>query len=79
MDKDKQERLRFLEYQLLWSMEIALVLDEIEARLQEMKRIAEYALDVELSYSEGEVLNLRLIELKEDVIFLEKKLEMDFH
>ncbi|KAF0825139.1 hypothetical protein V7200_17805 [Cytobacillus firmus] len=63
MDKGKQERLRFLEEQLLWSM----------------KRIVEYALDVELSYSEGEALNLRLIELKEDVIFLEKKLEMDFH
>ncbi|EWG11500.1 hypothetical protein [Cytobacillus firmus] len=79
MDKDKQERLRFLEEQLLWSMKRARVLDEIEAKLQEMKRIAEYALEGEISYSEGEALNVRLIELKEDVISLKQKLDMDFH
>ncbi|WP_264805205.1 hypothetical protein [Cytobacillus sp. NCCP-133] len=34
-------------------LERARVLDEIEAKLQDMKRIAEVALDGEFSYSEG--------------------------
>ncbi|GLB60180.1 hypothetical protein [Cytobacillus sp. NCCP-133] len=76
---DKHERLRFLEGQLLWSMERARILDEIEAKLQEMKRIAAYALNCELVYFEGEALNLRIVVLKEEVISLEQKLQMNFH
>ena len=49
MDKDQQEQKKFLEEQLEWCKEQDRILEEIEMKLHEMKRIAEYALEHELT------------------------------
>ena len=45
MDNDQQDQKKFLEEQLEWSKEQVRILDEIDMRLHEMKRIAEYAVE----------------------------------
>ena len=49
MNKDEQEHKQFLEQQLEWFKEQDRILEEIEMKLHEMKKIAQYALDHELN------------------------------
>ncbi|KAB7706549.1 hypothetical protein F9802_10135 [Bacillus aerolatus] len=79
MDKDQQEQKEFLEQQLQWCKEQNYILEEMNVKLHEMKRIAEYALEHELSASEVEQLNGQLNVLKNEVNSLEKKLHSVIH
>jgi vacuolar-type H+-ATPase subunit I/STV1 len=79
MDKDQQEKKKFLEQQLQWSREQARILDEIDVNLHEMKEIAEYALKHELTKDEIEKLNSQLNDLKDVIHSLEKQLHSVIH
>lgn len=79
MDKDQLMQKKFLEEQLQWTVEQARILDKIHEKLHEMKRIAEYASQYELTSYEREKLNERLRELEEDVHDLEGQLRSVAH
>ncbi len=79
MNKDQKELKTFLEEQLEWSKEQVRILDEIDMRLHEMKRIAEYAVEHELSANEKIRLNTQLKDLKDEVDSLEKQLHTVVH
>ncbi|MGN7228744.1 hypothetical protein ACTHQ0_03115 [Priestia megaterium] len=79
MGKDEQEHKRFLEQQLEWCKEQDRILEDIEMKLYEMKRIAEYAFNHELTPLEIDQLNVQLKELESDVYFLEKQLGSVVH
>jgi len=72
MDKEEQEHKQFLEQQLQWCKKQNSILEEIEMKLHEMKKIAQYALGHVLTERESEQLNDRLKELESEVHFLEK-------
>ncbi|MGE8080541.1 hypothetical protein [Peribacillus loiseleuriae] len=74
MDKNLQDQKRFLEQQLQWSKEQTRILDEINVKLYEMKEIAEYVLEHELTPEEIEKLNAQMKDLKDVVHYLEKQL-----
>lgn len=74
MDKDHQDRKEFLEQQLQWCKDQDAILEEMNGKLHEMKRIAEYALEHKLSSAEVDKLNGQLNELKQEVYFLESQL-----
>lgn len=79
MDNDQQDLKRFLEQQLERSKEQIVLLDEINVKLIEMKRIAQYVVDHELSESEMGRLDHELNDLKDEVHFLEKQLHTIVH
>ncbi|UYT84583.1 hypothetical protein [Priestia megaterium] len=79
MEKDELEHKKFLEQQLEWCKEQDRILEEIEMKLYEMKKIAEYAFNHELTSLETDQLNGRLKELKSEVLFLEKQLHSVVH
>ncbi len=79
MDKEEQEHKQFLEQQLEWCKKQDRILEEIEMKLHEMKKIAEYALEHELTPIEIDQLNGQLNELKSEVHFLEKQLHSVVH
>ncbi|MDR6123770.1 cob(I)alamin adenosyltransferase [Bacillus sp. SLBN-46] len=79
MDKEKQEHQQFLEQQLEWCKKQDHILEEIEMKLHDMKKIAQYALDHELTAQEIEQLNGRMDELNKEVHFLEKQLHSVIH
>jgi predicted metal-dependent hydrolase len=79
MDKDQQELKEFLEQQLQWIKKQDAILQEIDEKLHEMKRIAEYRLEHELSSAEINELNRKLNELKRDVHVLENQLREVVH
>ncbi|OKL36339.1 hypothetical protein [Domibacillus mangrovi] len=79
MDKDQQEHKKFLERQLQWSREQARILEEIDMHLHEMKEIAEYAVNHELTLGEVETLNGQLNELKDVIHSLEQQLQPVIH
>ncbi|MBY0029947.1 hypothetical protein H7K20_22965 [Priestia aryabhattai] len=79
MGKDEQEHKRFLEQQLEWCKEQDRILEDIEMKLYEMKRIAEYAFNHELTPLEIDQLNVQLKDLESDVYFLEKQLGSVVH
>ncbi|MFV2046284.1 hypothetical protein ACEWK1_02805 [Metabacillus sp. YM-086] len=79
MDKDQQEIKKILEQQLQWCKEQDRILEEIDSKLHEMKRLAGYALEHDLGSVEVEELNDKLNELKNDVHSLEKKLRAVVH
>jgi len=79
MNRNHQERKHFLEAQLEWIKKQDAILVEMDKKLHEMKRIAEYARDQELTSSEIDELNQQLNELKQVVDSLEKQLRSDFH
>lgn len=79
MNKDQKDQKKFLEEQLEWSKEQVRILDEIDMRLHEMKRIAEYAVDHELSAIEKIRFNNQLKDLKDEVDSLEKQLHTVVH
>lgn len=67
-----KEQKEILERQLQWTKKQIEVLDDLEEKLQEMKKIAEYATGNDLSLSEREELNIELEKLKNEYDFLEK-------
>lgn len=69
----------FLEDQLRWCKERDYILQEIETRRCEMKSIAEYTLEQELSSIEIKRLNGQLDELKNEIFALEKQLQTVVH
>ena len=80
MNKDQQDQKKFLEEQLEWSKEQVRILDEIDMRLHEMKKIAEYAVEHELSAVDEKIrLNNQLKDLKDEVDSLEKQLHSVVH
>ena len=79
MDKEEQEHKKFLEQQLEWCKEQDRILEEIDMKLHEMKKIAQYALEHELTPIEIDQLNGQLNELKSEVHFLEKQLHSVVH
>ena len=74
MDKQEQEHKKFLEQQVEWCKKQDRILEEIELKLHEMKKIAQYALEHVLSPIELEGLNTQLIDLKNEVHLLKKQL-----
>ena len=79
MDKDKQDQKKFLEEQLEWSKDQVCILDEMNVRLHEMKRIAQYVINNELSSNGIDRLNLELNDLKNEFNYLEKQLYSVIH
>lgn len=79
MNYDQQEQKKFLEQQLQWTKERVCILDEMNVKLHEMKRIAEYALEHALSAIEIERLNGELDKLKHEFSTLEKQLYPILH
>lgn len=71
---DQTEQLKqFLEEQLKWCKERDFILEQIELKLYEMKDIAEYARDHEVSELELEMLNHQINQLKIEVELLEQQ------
>jgi len=79
MNKEEKEHKHFLEQQLAWCKKQDRILEEIEMKLYEMKKIAQYVLDYELTTIEIKQLNGHLIELQSEVNFLEKQLHTVVH
>ena len=79
MDKQEQEHKKFLEQQLEWCKKQDRILEKIEMKLYEMKKITQYTLDHELTEIEIEQLNDQLNELKSEVHLLEKQLQTVVH
>ena len=79
MDQDQQEQKKHLEQQLQWTKERVCILDEMNVKLHEMKRIAEYAVEHTLSAIEIERLNGELYTLKNEFSSLEKQLYPILH
>lgn len=79
MTNDKKEQLEFLEQQLTWSKQQTQILNEIDKKLYEMKEIAEFALNHELSKKKLMVLNEQLDQLKKEVLLLEIQLHTIYH
>jgi len=79
MDDAQQEQKYHLEQQLQWTVEQVRILDEMNVKLHEMKRIAEYALAENLSAIEIERLNGELDKLKTEFSSLERQLYPILH
>lgn len=79
MGQDQQEQREFLEQQLQWTEEQIRILDEMDGKLREMKKIAEYALEHKLSAIEIERLNGELKVLEGEYSSLEKQLYPVLH
>jgi hypothetical protein len=79
MYKEEQQIKQFLEQQLEWCKKQNRILEEIELKLYEMKKIAQYARNHELTAIEIDLLNSELDKLKSVVHFLEKQLHSVVH
>ena len=79
MDQEQQEQKKHLEQQLQWTRKQVRILDDMNATLHEMKRIAEYALAHNLSAIEIERLNGELDTLKTEFGSLERQLYPILH
>ncbi|MFC7062474.1 hypothetical protein [Halobacillus seohaensis] len=79
MDNDQLEKKKFLEQQLEWTHQQDHILSKIEESLYEMKAIAEYRVDHDLTKAEIEVMNRQLNDLQEIVNSLEKQLHSIIH
>ncbi|OKL36341.1 hypothetical protein [Domibacillus mangrovi] len=79
MDKNHQDDKKFLEEQLQWCKEQDSILEEVNVKLHEMKKIAEYVLKHELTLAETDELNGQLNKLKREVHSLEKQLYSFVH
>ncbi|KAA9022047.1 hypothetical protein [Niallia endozanthoxylica] len=77
--KEQQEYKQFLDHQLKWCKNQDLILEGIEIKLYEMKKIAQYVVNHELTAIEIEQLNDQLNELKSEVRVLEKQLHTVVH
>jgi len=74
MDKDQIELKKFLEERVNWSVHQDKILEKIENKLYEMKELAEYARNYELTQIEINRLNVQLNMLKQEIHFLEQQL-----
>jgi len=79
MNKERKGYKTFLEQQLEWTKEQIHILDEMEVKLHEMKKIAEYAEENKLSSIEAQDLNVQLVVLKNEYSALEAKRKTVFH
>ncbi|MEK4711600.1 hypothetical protein [Sporosarcina sp. FSL K6-5500] len=79
MGQDQQEQKQHLEQQLQWTKERVCILDEMNVKLNEMKRIAEYAVEHTLSAIEIDRLNGELDTLKNEFSTLERQLYPILH
>lgn len=81
MNKDEKEQKVFLEETIQRTKEHIQILDEIEGLLSEMREIAQHILDNKLEKNEDEErrLNTQFQELKEEVVLLDKKLQIIGH
>ena len=79
MNKDQEEMKKFLEEQVAWCKWQDNILEEIENKLHEMKKIAEYARIHELPLIEVNKLNEQLNTLKQEVYALEQQLQSQVH
>ena len=79
MDKEQKERKEFLQEQLEWTKEQMDILDQMDGKLQEMKRIAESAAGNDLSVDERKSLNRRLGILKHEYDLLKKRKKIVVH
>lgn len=75
----EEETKKFLEDQLEWCKEQDLLLEKIEIKLHEMKKIAESALQQDLTSMEIEQKNIELNRLKMEVGLLEKERQLISH
>ncbi|CEG24358.1 hypothetical protein BN1080_03381 [Planococcus massiliensis] len=74
-----KEQKEILERQLQWTKKQIEVLDDMDEKLQAMKKIAEYVAENDLSKEEVEKLNSQLKELQTEYSFLEAQRKTDFH
>lgn len=74
MDRAQQEQKEFLQQHLDWAEEQIHILDKMNEKLYEMKRIAEYVIKLGLSPIEIDKMNGELQILKIEFSFLEKQL-----
>lgn len=79
MDQDLLEKKNILEQQLQWTKERIRILDLMDVKLWEMKRIAEHVLSHNLTVIEVENLNKELKVLKGEFSSLEKQLNPILH
>ena len=73
MQLESQSEKKMLEQQLQWTKEQIRILDAMDIKLHEMKKIAEYAAENELSSYEREVLNNQIVALKNEYRILESQ------
>ena len=74
-----KEQKEFLEEQLQWTKDQIAILDEMDGKLQEMKKIAEYAAANDLATDEIEKLNSQLKGLQNEYSFLEAQQKTEFY
>ncbi len=79
MPDNQQDIKMFLEDQYQWVKEQDEILERIEIKLYEMRNIAEYARDQQLSSEERNRLNNQLNELKLEILELRQQLHSSFH
>lgn len=79
MNKDQQEQKKFLKEQVEWCKRQDAILEKIENKLYEMKALAEYARDHNLSLIETDLINNQLNTLKQEVHSLEQQLHSIVH
>jgi len=79
MEDNHQEYKQFLEEQIQWCRKRDGILEKMELKLHEMKRIAEYTRIHELTSAEIDKLNDQLKELESEVHSLEKQLHVVLH
>lgn len=78
-NKMSKDEIEFLEQQLKWIKEQDRILAKIEVKLIQMKKIAIYATEHDLSDFEINELNKVINELRQEVIMLEKQLQGTVH
>lgn len=79
MQLESQSEKKMLEQQLQWTKEQIRILDEMDIKLHEMKKIAEYAAKHNLFAAEIEKLNSQMEELKGELSFLESQRRTEFY
>ncbi|WP_078429891.1 hypothetical protein [Alkalihalobacterium alkalinitrilicum] len=79
MSDENQDYKVFLEEQLQCTKERVRILDEIDLKLHQMKKMAEYAVENTLTPGEVDGLNRQINDLKYEVDMLEKQLHTVDH
>lgn len=79
MEHSQKELLAFLEEQVRWCRQQDAILQEMECKLEEMRTIAEYALEHKLSPIEIDEMNRQLHGLQQDVNELSSQLKTQTH
>ncbi|AIF45496.1 hypothetical protein [Virgibacillus sp. SK37] len=79
MNLDKQKEKQRLELQMKWCEQKDYFLEKINEKLEEMRFIAVYALEEDLSASERQELNDQLNYLKREVDMLQSQMQPIIH